>query len=64
MGRSHPSLLCVCSSDGHRDVRRPFLLWSIGAMGTMIGYDDRGGYYWDDHEEETIVIDYFLYSDV
>jgi hypothetical protein len=32
-------------------------------MSTMIGYDDRGGYCWDDHEEEAIVIDYFLYSD-
>jgi hypothetical protein len=31
---------------------------------TLIGYNDHGGCYWDDHEEETIVIDYFLYSDV
>jgi hypothetical protein len=29
----------------------------------LIGYDDHGGCYWDDYEEETIVIGYFLYSD-
>jgi hypothetical protein len=30
----------------------------------LIGYDDCGGYCQNDHEEETIVIDYFLYTDV
>jgi hypothetical protein len=29
----------------------------------LIGYDDRGGCYHDDHKEEVIVIDYFLYTD-
>jgi hypothetical protein len=35
----------------------------VGAA-ALIGYDDCGGSYWDDHEEETIVIDYFFYTDV
>jgi hypothetical protein len=29
----------------------------------LITYDNHGGFCWDDHEEETIMIDYFLYSD-
>jgi hypothetical protein len=30
---------------------------------TIIGYDNRGGCCWETREEETIVIDYFLYTD-
>jgi hypothetical protein len=30
----------------------------------LIGYNDRGGCYHNDHKEEAIVIDYFLYTDV
>jgi hypothetical protein len=29
----------------------------------LIGYDDRGGCCRDDHEEETLVNDYFLHTD-
>jgi hypothetical protein len=29
----------------------------------LIGYDDHGGCCHDDHKEEAIVIDYFLYTD-
>jgi hypothetical protein len=29
----------------------------------LIGYDGRGGYCRDEHEEEMIVNDYFLYTD-
>jgi hypothetical protein len=37
---------------------------ATAVVAALIGYDDRGGCYWDDHEEETIVIDYLLYSGV
>jgi hypothetical protein len=30
----------------------------------LIGYDDYGGCCWEDHEEEMIVINYFVYSHV
>jgi hypothetical protein len=30
---------------------------------TLIGYDDRGGCYWETREPKMIVIDYFLYTD-
>jgi hypothetical protein len=29
----------------------------------LIGYNDHGGCCHDDHKEETIVIDYFIYTD-
>jgi hypothetical protein len=29
----------------------------------LIGYNNNGGCYWETHEEETIMIDYFLYTD-
>jgi hypothetical protein len=30
----------------------------------LIGYDDHGGYCRDDHKEKTIMIKYFLYTNV
>jgi hypothetical protein len=33
-------------------------------VAALIGYDDRGVCFQDDHEEKMIVIDYFLYTDV
>jgi hypothetical protein len=35
----------------------------VVAAATLIGYDNHGGYCWEAREEETIVIDYFLYTD-
>jgi hypothetical protein len=35
----------------------------VVVVAVLIDYDGRGGCCWDGHEEETIVIDYFLYSD-
>jgi hypothetical protein len=37
---------------------------TAAVVATLIGYDERGGCYQDDHVEETIVNDYFLYTDV
>jgi hypothetical protein len=39
--------------------------WSgVVVAAALIGYDDREGYCWETYEEETIVIDYFIYTDV
>jgi hypothetical protein len=35
-----------------------------GGAAALIGYDDRGDCCRDDHKEETIVIDYFLSTDM
>jgi hypothetical protein len=34
-----------------------------GDDAALLGYDNRGVYCWETCEEETIVIDYFIYTD-
>jgi hypothetical protein len=54
--RAHPGVafhLCMCGLRGD----------TAAVAATLISYDNRGGYCRDDHKEDTIVNNYFLYTD-
>jgi hypothetical protein len=66
--RPNPEALAVRVVIAHpRVVFHPCMCGLCGCVAAvtaaLIGYDDRGGCCYNDHKEETIVIDYFLYSD-